>query len=207
MRRSVVRALAAATSVAAAVALAVVALGSGHRVIDPDDTPGILDVRRVTFDDPKGAPPAWTVVTATGWKVGPLWDRGYVFVEFDTIGGEPADHYALVRSDGRTLRGELYRIARKRGRRDAFVSSLTVWREGPASVSVRVPLKLMSFGERRDDYRWWVVSTLTGSKCPTTCVDRVPDEGSVQAWLPGRSPAPSPSPSLSPSPSPVATRP
>lgn len=186
---------------AAVLAFAALAMGADRGLTDPNDTPGILDVHRVVFEDLRGEAPAWTVITASGWRIGPLWDRGYVFVELDTMGREPADYYALVRSDGNALRGELYRVVTRRGRHDARVADLTVWRKGPASVSVKVPLKLMAFGANRVDYRWWVVTTLTGTKCPSTCVDRVPDEGSVQAWLPGRSPTPTPSPSVSPIPS------
>jgi hypothetical protein len=172
------------------------------RLTDPDDVGGVLDVREVRFDDPTGGPPSWTVITASPWTVGALWDRGYVFVELDTKGSEPADYYALVRSDGRSLLGELFKAARRAGKPDRHVADLTVWRKGHDGVSVKVPLKAMEFGRSRSFYRWWIVTSLTGEKCVATCIDRAPDEGGVQEWRPHMSPAPTPTPTPTATPSP-----
>jgi hypothetical protein len=181
-----------------------VAVAVTSRLTDPDDVAGVLDVRRVKFSQPEGESPSWTVITASSWTVSALWDRGYVFLELDTKGTELADYYALVRSDGRSLRGELFKIARKPHRPDPHVSNLTVWRKGHDGVSVKVPLKAMEFGRFRAFYRWWIVTSLTGEKCPTTCIDRVPDESGVQQWRPGMSPTPTPTatptPTVTPSP-------
>lgn len=196
--------VAGALAVLVALSLAVVSLAATTRLTDPHDTPGVLDVRQVKFDHPKGEPPNWTVITASSWTVGSLWDRGYVFVQLDTYGGEPADHYALIRSDGLMLRAELFEVA-KGGGRDVRLQSLTVWRKANDSVSVKIPLKAMSFGPIRTYYRWWVVTSLTSEKCPRGCLDRVPDEGSVQQWRPGMSPTPSPTVSPSPTGTPTTS--
>lgn len=166
-----------------------VALAGGGRVFDPDDTSGVFDVREVGFSHPLGQPPAWTVITASSWKVNPLWDRGYIFLEFDTKGYEDAEHYVVIRSDGRRMHADLFKVATRAGNPDAHLRALTVWRKSDRSVSVKVPLKLMSFPAQRTYYRWWVVTTLTGDKCPHTCIDRVPDEGSIRQWRPGMSPS------------------
>ena len=184
-----------ATAIGAALlllALVSASLAVTSRLTDPDDVAGVLDVREVKFSHPKGEPPSWTVITASRWKVSALWDRGYVFLELDTKGFEPADYYALIRSDGRKLLGELFKVATKPGKPDPHVANLTVWRKSHDGVSMKVPLKLMEFGRWRTFYRWWIVTSLTGEKCPTTCLDRVPDEGTVQQWRPGMSPTPSP---------------
>jgi hypothetical protein len=181
----------ALTAVVLAIAVGGAALAVSSELKDPNDAPGALDVRLVKVNHPKGEPPSWTVITFSQWKIGQLWDRGYVFVEFDTEGLETADHYAMIRSDGRAMRGELFRVATRAGRPDRKIADLKVWRKSPDGVSVTVPLKKMEFGPYRSFYRWWVVSSLTGEKCPNTCLDRAPDEGSIQAWLPGQSPAPS----------------
>lgn len=204
-RRSRVAAVVAAVVLSLVVAGFAVAVNV--RLTDPDDTVGALDIRQVKFAQPKGEPPAWSVITAGSWKVGALWDRGYVFVQLDTKWSEAADYYALIRSDGLALRGQLFRVATKDGTRDSAIAPLKVWRKASDSVSVRIPLKLMTFGPTRTFYRWWVVTSLTSDKCPATCLDRAPDEGSVQQWRPGMSPTPSPTvtPTPTPSPSPSAS--
>lgn len=195
------------SAAALAVALVVAATGLSFavrvRLTDPDDTPGVLDVREVRFAHPKGEPPSWTVITARDWTIGSLWDRGYVFVQLDARGAPKADHYALVRSDGLRLRADLFRVTRG-GVPDVHVRVLTVWRKANDSVSVKVPLKALRFGPARTSYRWWIVTSITSDRCPRGCLDRVPDEGSVEQMRPGTSPSPSisPTPSVTPSPTP-----
>jgi hypothetical protein len=181
-------------AIALVVGVSAVSFAVSSQLRDPNDTSGALDVRLVKFNHPKGEPPSWTVLTFTTWKIGQMWDRGYVFLEFDTEGQEAADHYAVVRSDGRSMQGELFRVATRAGRPDQKIADLKVWRKSLDGVSVTVPLKRMDFGPYRDYYRWWIVTTLTADKCPNTCLDRVPDDGSVQQWLPGASPPPSATP-------------
>ncbi len=205
VRRSRIAGVLAAALV---VAVAGLAFAVRVRITDPDDTTGVLDVREVRFTHPSGEPPAWTVITARNWTIGSLWDRGYVFVQLDARGAPSADHYALIRSDGLRLRADLFRVLRTDGA-DVHLRTLTVWRKANDSVSVKIPLKALRFGPSRTSYRWWVVTSLTSEKCPRGCLDRVPDEGSVEQWRPGMSPTPSPtiSPTPSVTPSPTATAP
>ncbi len=189
-------------AVVLALAVAGIAVAVNARLTDPHDTVGALDIREVKFAQPSGEPPTWSVITATAWKVEALWDRGYVFVQLDTKGSEAADYYALIRSDGRTLRSVLFRVTAESGKGDAAVSPLAVWRKANVSVSVKIPLKLMTFGPTRSFYRWWVVTSLTSEKCSATCLDRAPDQGSVEQWRPGMSPTPAPSPTITPTPTP-----
>jgi hypothetical protein len=159
---------------------------------DGNDTASLLDVHVVKFDRPKGEAPAWTVITFASWKVHQIWDRGYVYVELDTEGKERADYYAMIRSKGTLLVAQLYRVATKAGGTDRAKGHLVVWRKTNNGVSVRIPLKRLRFGPYRKFYRWWVETSFTSGKCPRTCVDRVPDGGTVQQWRPGMSPSPSP---------------
>jgi hypothetical protein len=158
---------------------------------DPRDTKGPLDVRAVRVRHPKGQPPEWTVLTFRTWTVRQLWDRGYAVVYFDTVGGEPAEYMALIRSDGTKMLGSLWRVAKGSGR-DTMVSALSVRRKSQEGVSVTVPLKKMHYGEQRTFYRWWAVTVFSSTKCPSYCIDRVPNSGSVLRYRPGMSPSPTP---------------
>jgi hypothetical protein len=178
------------------VGLVATAVASWRRtdVKDPNDRPGVLDVRTVRFWHPRGEPPEWTVLTFDDWKPRQLWDHGYVHLFIDTKGGEVPEYRVLVRSSGRGLLGSLWRIPKRPRRTDRFVRELTVWRKSRDGVSVAVPLKRMRFGQDRKMYSWWAVTTLTSEKCPYTCIDRVPGKGAVPQWRPGMSPSSSPSP-------------
>lgn len=165
---------------------------------DANDTPGVLDVEVVHYDKRPEVPQYWTVVTVAPWKIAQLWDSGYVTIWFDTEGADSPDHYALIRSTGSGLDAVLIRVSHRVGGRDRVVANLKVWRKTNDGVSVRVPLAALDVGPFRDSYMWWVVTSLTTAKCPATCLDRVPDEGSVEQWLPGSSPTPTPTPTGSP---------
>ena len=158
---------------------------------DGNDTVSVLDVHVVKFNQPKGEAPAWTVITFATWKVGQLWDRGYVYLELDTQGKERSDYYALVRSKGTALAAQLYKVATKPMGADRAIGHLVVWRKTNNGVSVKIPLKHLRFGPYRRFYRWWLETSFTSAKCPRACVDRVPNDGSVQQWRPGMSPSPS----------------
>ena len=193
--RRVVPFVAAAALIAGVVAA--IALAGPNTVQDPNDTRGILDVKTVRFRHPSGEPPAWKIVTFDGWSPRKIWDRGYLYVLLDTGGGETAEYAAQVRSDGRRVSGVLYRLG-KGDARDVVVSSLSAGKSGAASASIRIPLKRLRFGEHRTYYRWWSVTTLSGEICPSVCIDRAPDSGSVLRYRPGMSPTPSPTTSPSP---------
>ena len=193
MRRSVLS-FAAAAVVLVAAAFAVLAAGGRTSYPDGDDTRGVLDVQVVHYDKVPDEPQSWTVVTIARWRIGQLWDSGYVTVWFDTEGADAPDRYVLIRSTGFRMDATLLRISRQPGVPDRPVATLKVWRKTNDGVSVRVPVALLDVGPFRDSYRWWVVTSLTTAKCPATCLDRVPNRGSVEQWLPGMSPTPTNTP-------------
>ena len=172
------------------------------QVEDPNDTRGMLDVRRVWFE-PEAAPPRWTVVTFSPWTEELTRDRGYVFVYLDTMGDERFDFYALIRSNGRRLSGSLWRDPKKGS--DVRISALDVKRDSDLNVAVRIPLGLLDIGEFRSAYRWIVVSTFTGHVCRATCVDRVPDEGTFEYPIGSPTPTPTPTPTTTPTTTPTVT--
>ncbi|GIU97755.1 MAG: hypothetical protein KatS3mg013_1558 [Actinomycetota bacterium] len=194
IRRSAPVALALATVVAAAAWAAIMP----QRVLDPNDTPGRLDVRVVRFEDPPGTGPEWTVITFDPWTVGQMWDRGWVYLLLDTRGDEAADHLVVVRSDGRRLLGSLWRVATGTGR-DRYLRAVAAEKVGERAAWVRLPLRALTFGPSRTFYRWWVQ---TWWECEGRCADRAPDVGSELTYRPGMSPSPSPSPSPEPPPEP-----
>ena len=181
-------------AVAGLLVLAMAAIASGVTTTETDgnDTRGTLDIRRVTYRWAKGAAPAWEVRTFHTWAQRGMWDRGYFFVEFDTRGDERADFYALLFSDGRRMRGELFRTG---ALRDARVRPVSVRRPDRSSVQVRVPWSWMRFGPSRTLIRWWVTTSFTNATCQHACADHAPNVDAIEDWLPGESPTPSPSPS------------
>lgn len=184
----------AVAALVAALAASTVALAAPNVVEDRNDTKGVLDLRVVRFRHPAGEPPSWKLVTFTGWSPRKVWDRGYLYVMLDTIGDTPPDFAAQIRSDGRRMWGILYKLGKGPQGRDVVVSALTVRKGNPRSVIVKVPLKRLDFGPARTSYRWWAVTTLSGDTCPSVCVDRAPNEGSVLRYRPGMSPEPPPDP-------------
>src|SRR5687767_1792745 len=150
----------AALLVAVATLAMVVSFGAsaGHSdIVDPDDTRGWLDVRRVTTDG--GARARWKVVTWGSWQASQIWDAGYVTINLDTFGTPTPDYYILVGSVGTHLFGELWRDRDQR--RDYRVSGVHVWRPSKTSVSARLPLKKMQIGNRRLAYTWYVETIYT----------------------------------------------
>ncbi|MEA2460115.1 MAG: hypothetical protein QOH90_292 [Actinomycetota bacterium] len=160
-------------------------------VIDRNDTQGLLDVRKVHIS-PKD-PPRYTVRTFARWTVPEMWDAGYEVVHFDSRGDGHFDYYAMVRSDGVELKGTLFRDRKRQ--EDYRVSNLKVWRPDKQRVTVRVPLGSIRVPKSRSYYRWYVDTLFVGDNCRSTCIDRVPNDGSVREVL-----RPSPTPSISPSP-------
>ena len=134
------------------------------QVEDPNDTRGLLDVRRVWFE-PEAAPPRWTVVTFSPWTEELTRDRGYVFVYLDTMGDERFDFYALIRSNGRRLSGSLWRDPKKGS--DVRISALDVKRDSDLNVAAADPAR--AAGHRRVPLR---VSLDRGLHVHRTCVSR-----------------------------------
>jgi hypothetical protein len=173
---------------------------------DGNDVKGQFDLRRVNrwgpADDPK-----WTVFNRSNLSRQEMWDHGFFIVQLDTFGGERFDYYALVKSDGRGIKGSLWRDRQNKG--DRRISSLPAWRSG-RKMTVRVPLsKVNTGGKERVTYRWFVKTLFIGGKCRRVCIDRVPNDNSVtesngkQSPASGEdsnSPAPSPTPEVTNSP-------
>ena len=175
-------------AVVTAVALAA-GPSSRAQVQDPNDTRGLLDVRRVWFE-PEVHPPRWTVVTYLPFAAEQTRDRGYVFVYLDTIGDEGFDYYAVILSNGRHLSGSLWREP-KRGP-DVRLMGLDVRHDSDTEVSVRIPFGQLDVGGFRTVYRWSVVTTFAGRNCRATCIDRVPDEGTFEQPIGTLTPTPRP---------------
>jgi len=173
-----------------------IAAADKNRLTDPNDTPGLLDVRDAKWEHVRGKPPAFTVFTFAAWQAGDLWDRGWVFVQLDTMFDEDPEYYVLVRSLGGRMDAELFRIGPSG--RGSPVVGVRVWRPSQRAVSVRVPLKRLRFGPSRAYYAWRVISMFSGEVCPRTCLDRVPNHGTEVQWRPGMSPTPSPTASPTP---------
>ena len=189
-----------AVAVAAAVlAVLVPMLATAEHIAqrDPNDTKGLLDIKRAAR---AASGPRWKVVTWREWGVARIWDRGNALVYVDSFGSRRADYYVLVRSDDNKLQASLYRD-RSSGK-DRPIRAVRVRHPGRKLITVTVPMGKL---RRRDSriYRWYVVTLFSGTKCRQVCIDRAPDSGSVTE--PG--PVPSPTPTLpTPTPTPTPTQ-
>ena len=169
-----------------AVALLVVLSGgealAAPDLLDPNDTKGPLDVRRVY--QVGGEHPIWRIATGARWRARAMFDRGYVLVYLDTFGRPRADYYALVWSTGSRMTGMLVRD-RAHGHRDRARGRLPVWRRNRRSVTVRVRLEDLFIGKSRTKFRWHVRTTLIKKRCPSSaCIERAPNKGAVENSLP-----------------------
>jgi hypothetical protein len=199
MRRHRAAGLGVLVALVAAIAFALPASANHTRQTDPNDVDGRFDLETVRFDHDTPPPPRWTFVTFAGWTVPQVWDRGYLLVELDTLGDEELDYVAVIRSDGRDLDARLFRL--RADRRQVEVDTLASGRDGGRSAWVEVALRKLTIGRSRTSYFWATLSSYTGSACPHTCLDRVPDEGMVEQVLPGVTPSPTPTPTPTPTPS------
>lgn len=163
----------------------VVAHATHTRVRDGNDTQGALDVRMARMK--RDHPPRFLVRTFSGWSARGIWDRGYILIYFDTFGylkGRKArfDYYGLIRSNGRSLAGELYRDRRQtRDRRiGRFKARKLDRRTVKATIAVRDKMRI---GDNRDRFRWYVKTLYTSRSCKRVCIDRAPDARSVTERL------------------------
>lgn len=169
---------------------------------DPDDTGGLLDVRRVEVSGQER--PKWEFITFSPWSKKRIWDRGYALVYLDTEGGNRFDKYALIRSTGFSLEGTLWRDRKVKS--DVKIGKLAVWRRSDHSVTVRVPLRKLDIPVARTYYRWFTETLFSSKSCRTVCIDRVPDAGAVEEPLIETTPSPTPTitptvlPTLTPTP-------
>lgn len=164
---------------------------------DPQDTSGLLDVRRVNLSGALERP-TFKTITFKRWTAKRLWDRGYVIVHLDASGDNRFEHYILVRSTGGRMAASLYRD--RKNDVDVFVGDVDVWRPNKRSVAVRVKLARLNMPEQRTYYRWFVKTLMLGNNCPTVCMDRVPNRGAERQSL-----IPDPEPTVEPTPLPTLT--
>jgi hypothetical protein len=183
------------------VALAASALATHTNLADADDVRGPLDIRTVVLRHEPG-PYVWVFRTFASWTTRSIWDRGYFVVELDTRGSAAIDYVVVLRSDGRSMVGHLFR--RQADGDEVPLRTLRAWRAGTQGAGVEVPRRFLRFGPNRTTFTWATRSSFTGDRCRATCLDRVPDgDAMVEQEL--QAPSPSPSPSVSPSVSPTAS--
>lgn len=175
-------------ALAAAVSLPLLALAHHVELTDPDDTKGLLDIRRVSVAGSRLAP-TWTIATGARWTAEQMWDTGFLVVKLDTFGTARADYYAIVSSDGTRFRGSLYRDRQEKS--DRRLRGLTLERADRRSVTIRINLREL---RRRDSrvYRWYATTLFASDNCRSTCIDRAPDEGAIAEPGPVESPSPTP---------------
>lgn len=164
-----------AVVVGIAIALPLTAFADHVDVVDPNDTRGVLDVRRVHVDGT--ARPRYTILTVARWSTADIYDRGFLLVYLETFGDERYDYYALVRSNGRTMEAVLYRD--RPNKRDLPMGEINAYRAGKNGVAVRIPLDRLRFPAERVFYVWRVETLMTNPRCRRVCFDRAPDEGGV----------------------------
>ena len=143
---------------------------------DPNDTRGPLDVKRI--DVVRRRTPRFEIITWRGWTASQIWDHGFGLVRLDTFGSSRFDYYALVRSTGTRLRGDLFRDRARRPDRRLF--ALRTSKGSRRSFRVRIPLERLRMPRSRAVYRWEVQTLFVGNRCRRTCFDFVPDQGSVR---------------------------
>ena len=195
MRTTFQRYAALAVSFAALMAVPFLARANHVDLADPDDVQGVLDLRDVTVASEDGY--CWRTVTFERWTVERIYDRGFATLLLDTFGGTRPDYYALVRSDGSRMEGDLVRD--RKIKKDTEVATLAVYRTGKRSVTLCVPMELTR-SEDRVAFNWHLVTQFTSPRCPQVCLDRVPDVGVVEELRPDAVPTPSPTPTATAAP-------
>ena len=190
--------LALAVAVAAAL-IAPMFAGAHHKpVADPKDTRGKLDVRSVVVSGTKRRP-TFRINTYPRWTARDVWDRGYLLVWLDTRAGSAFDYYVLIRSVANRLRAVLFRY--RPNRRDVRIAGLRVRRPNRRSVTVRIPLGRVVFGEKRLQYGWQAQTLWMAGRCRRkVCFDFAPNRNPVMEPIPGKEPKPTPTPSPTESP-------
>jgi hypothetical protein len=183
------------------IALAVSARATHSNLVDGNDVKGLLDVHTVVFRHDHG-PYAWIFRTYAPWTVRGIWDRGYFVVELDTLGSAAIDYRILLRSDGRSIVGDLFRVQKDGD--EVRRASVSGWRAGGRGAGVEVSRRALRYGPNRTSFFWSTASLFTGERCRAACIDRAPDDGAmVEQPLVEPSPTPSPTASVSPSVSPT----
>lgn len=171
---------------ATAVVVPLVSRANHVDVTDEDDVRGLLDIRRVEAVGVRK--PSFKVNTYGWWTTREMFERGFVLVFFDVSGTERSDYYALARSTGSGVVATLHRD--RPHKPDYQVSLLNAWRVGNRSISIKVPLRKMNFGNARVFYRWYAETLFTGNRCRRVCFDFAPNNDTVTEPRPGTTPSP-----------------
>jgi hypothetical protein len=158
--------------------LAAGAAFASHRVVnDPNDTPGALDIKKVTSFGLHN--PARKIITFKGWTTRSMWDEGSFLVLYDSALDDRFDFYILVRSTGTRMEATLWRDYKEAP--DELVGDAQVWRPNTRSVVTRISLDQLWFSKGRDFYRWKVQSLKwTGPNCKNVCFDKAPNGKAVK---------------------------
>ncbi|MQB01616.1 MAG: hypothetical protein GEU78_15225 [Actinobacteria bacterium] len=162
---------------------------------DGRDTKGRLDIRKVWTWGPH-ANTGFRIGTFRSWTPKFIWDRGFFVVNVDTFGTSRFDYYVLIRSNGRRMKGLLFRDRAER--RDYVIRKVRVWRPDSKSVNFRFPWGDVRFPKRRRHFRWSAQSLFSSDACPSVCIDRVPNKGTVMTTV-----RPAPTPTATPTDSPA----
>jgi RTX calcium-binding nonapeptide repeat (4 copies) len=133
---------------------------------DPNDTPGLMDVKQVRSRG-TARPPSWTLVTSANWTVKQAWDRAYAILFADTRGDPRPDFMVLAYSTGGQMTGGLYRLNPDGG--ETRIGAAAVGKSGPREVTLRLPLGKVAL--TRPYFRWSLQTLFTGKGCQTVCFD------------------------------------
>jgi hypothetical protein len=127
-----------------------------------------FDVRQVRTNPGSGRL-RFTVVMRSRWNIRGKWDRGYVVLPLDVRGSRAPDLFALVRSTGGALRGDLFRVGRNQDRR---LVKMGAQKQGRRVIFTVPRGKVRTLSTRH--YIRWSVETLYLPRCATVCFDKVP---------------------------------
>ena len=146
------------------------------RVRDRDDVDGRLDLRAVEMRN--GQPRRWILKTHKAFSANRIFDRGYLFVYFDTYGKKRFDYYVLLRPERTKIVGALFKD--RRVENDKKLASTKVRKSGKRAIVTTVPFRYMRHPDTAIRYRWHARTIYTGRKCHRVCIDRAPNARSIE---------------------------
>lgn len=151
-----------------------------HLIVeDPNDTKGRADIERVKVE--KDGPRKWTIRTFRGWRVNDFFEKGWFFIQLDTVGDERFDYFVFVKAKRRRLGAAIWRD--RENKDDVLVRHVNVRKVGKAVMRVSVPFDKIRVGEKRVQFRWYAKSLWSSPKCPRVCIDRAPNNRAVREPL------------------------
>ena len=127
------------------------------------------DIKRVrTHTDDRCL--AFTVVMRRKWGIRGRWDNSYLLLLLDTKGGPAPNLFIVVRSTGRGLRGDLWRVG---GGGDSRLRRISAEKKGGRQILFRMPPAILREYTNGSSFRW-SIDTLHLPGCGKVCIDRVP---------------------------------